>query len=53
MKGGGGGGGGGGERRPITAHFQIWEGHFGPWEISREIPDKIRKVSWKVKTLHF
>ena len=22
-------------RRPITADFQIWEVHFGPWEISR------------------
>ena len=23
------------KRRPITADFQIWEVHFGPWEISR------------------
>ena len=23
------------KRRPITAEFQIWEVHFGPWEISR------------------
>ena len=22
------------KRRPITADFQIWEVHFGPWEIS-------------------
>ena len=23
------------KRRPITADFQIWKVHFGPWEISR------------------
>ena len=23
------------KRRPITAEFQIWEVHFGPWEVSR------------------
>ena len=23
------------KRRPITADFQIWEVHFGTWEISR------------------
>ena len=37
--------------RPVTANFQIWEVHFGPWEISRLTPEKIRKVSWKVKSL--
>ena len=41
------------KRRPITALFQIWKVHFGPWEILRETPVKIRKVSWKGKTLHF
>ena len=30
------------KRRPITAHFKIWEVHFGPWEISRETSEKIR-----------
>ena len=24
------------KRRLISAHFQIWEVHFGPWEILRE-----------------
>ena len=24
------------KRRPITAHFQLWVVHFGPWKISRE-----------------
>ena len=41
------------KRRPITALFQIWKVHFGPWEILHETPVKIRKVSWKEKTLHF
>ena len=32
--------------RPIIkAHFQIWEEHFGFWEISGENSEKIRKVS--------
>ena len=32
------------KRRPITAHFQIWEVDFGPCEISCETLEKIRKV---------
>ena len=40
------------KHKPITAHFQIWEVHFGPWEILCKTPEKIRKVSWKVKTLN-
>ena len=35
------------EHRPITAHFQTWEVHFGPWEILLMLdsaPEKIRKV---------
>ena len=27
--------------------------YFGPWEILHKTPEKIRKASWKVKTLHF
>ena len=31
------------KRRPITTHFQIWEVHFGPWEISHETREIIRQ----------
>ena len=41
------------KRRPITAHFKIWEVYFGPWEISclDTQLQKRSKRSWKGEDL--
>ena len=47
---------GGKQRRPITADFQIWKVHFGPWEnfvLDFIAPEKNRQVSWKWRPYSF